>query len=516
MIFKSAIKSYLSRPLRDLGEVKTWSDAKLDRKLAELVPRPVFITEPRRHQKVCFYLHAKLPFLLDFQDMGLGKSKLVLDLFRWYKSSGKLHRLLICVPNVCNLESWRDEIAKHAPDLTASYVEGTSETRKRNFTAKTDLCITTYAGLNHIICAKTTVKKRGDTFDTKNVLRPVKSTIISVSETFDGVVWDESTALKNKDSLTFKVADKISRNWRFRVGLTGTPLGRNPTDLWSQFFAVDRGDTLGTTFGLYEQAFFNLSYNPFGGKDRKFKSRLASTLSSMISHGAIRYTAQECLDLPKRIPVHFPVALLEEGWAYYEAVINQIREQELGVLDIKNSFLRLRQITSGFVSVNGSPSPLQSNPKLDAFVELVSELDQSEKVVCFHEYIYSGNQLSQSLVKLKIDHSRIYGETKDKQGELRRFLSDPKCRVLVVNNRSGALGLNLQVARYVVFYESPVSPIVRQQAEARCLRQGQTRPVFIYDLACRKTVDEKILFYLAEGKDLAESILSGGKNILFG
>jgi SNF2 family DNA or RNA helicase len=96
---------------------------------------------------------------------------------------------------------------------------------------------------------------------------------------------------------------------------------------------------------------------------------------------------------------------------------------------------------------------------------------------------------------------------------LHRFQRDAACRFLLLNNQSGALGLNLQVANYVIFYERPVSPIVSQQAEARCLRTGQQRTVFFYDLVAKGTVDEKIARYLEEGKDLFNAIVAGKETL---
>jgi len=237
-----------------------------------------------------------------------------------------------------------------------------------------------------------------------------------------------------------------------------------------------------------------------------------------MAHSAIRYSADECLDLPSKVAVSRPFVMTDEQWSYYQAVLDQVREQATGnkLLDVQGVFVRLRQITGGFVSLSGEPSALAVNPKLDVLMELLDELPETEKLVVFNEFIFSGDQIMDALKERKISAARLYSGTKDKQGELRRFVDDPKCRAFVVNSQSGAHGLNLQAAHYVVFYESPVSPIIRQQAEARCLRQGQEQTVFVYDLFGMHTVDQKILRFLEDGKDLFVALVGGGIKLLKG
>jgi SNF2 family DNA or RNA helicase len=507
MIFKTAIKGYLERPLRDLNEMKSWSPEKVDRALAKLDPKPVFITKPRHHQKVCFLLLAKDPQTLQLLGMGLGKTKLVLDVFRWYKAAGKLKRLLVLVPNIVNLESWRAEIALHAPDLSAVYIEGPRSGRQEAlYCEESDLCISTYAGLNFLVCDK--IRKK---------LQISYRCIQETQKLFDGVILDEITNLMSHRSLSFRVVQRLSNKWRLRIGLTGTPLGRDPMVLWSQFFAVDRGEALGKTIGLFRQSFFSAKPGYWGGTEYEFKQRMTPKLRRMMAHSAISYSSSECLDLPPKVPILRPVVMSEEAWAYYHAVLDQARERDIeSVIDVENVFIRLRQITSGFVSIDGKPSPFKENPKLDALMELVDELPENDKLVVFNEFVFSGNLISAGLKERGIKHARLYSGTKDKRAELRRFLDDPQCRVFVVNSRSGAMGLNLQVSHYVAVYESPVSPIVRQQAEARCLRQGQRETVFIYDLLCKNTVDGKILGFLAEGRDLFKALVEGGLKVLGG
>ena len=510
MISPYAVENYLSRELRDLNVRKRWSAAKVERKLSELSPRPTFVTEPHHYQRIGFYLLATLPHVLLLWDMGLGKTKTVLDVVRWHKAAKHLKRVLVLVPNVVNLDSWRAEIEKHAPDLTASYVFGDKQARMEAVEEETDLCVCTYAGLNHLCCGKVKGKSKK-----KMVIDPQR--MAHVRGQFQGVVWDECTALLNHRSLQFQIARELGKDYTMRVGMTGTPMGRDPHVLWSQFYAVDRGETLGSTLGIFRQAFFTSRENYWGGWDHVFKRSMTPQLQRLMANRSIRYRADECMDLPEKIMVERPVRMTDEQWDYYRAVLDRVREEhKSGLLDVENAFVRLRQITSGFVSVGGEPSALAASPKLDTLLAVIDELDESEKMVVWNEFIYSGDRIAEALEERGVTFSRLYSGTKDKAGELQRFLDTGEhgSRVLVANSRSGSFGTNLQVARYEVFYESPVSPIVREQAERRCLRQGQKRSVFIYDIIARHTIDQKIQRFLAEGKDLSAALMGGGYRLL--
>lgn len=499
MIFKTAVSDYLKRPLRDLSRYKQWSEEKLSARLAQLDPQPKFITSPRKHQKVGFLLGVKYPHLFCMFDMGLGKSKLALDLIRYLRKIERLHRVLILVPNVVNLESWRMEITIHAPDLSATYIEGTKQDRREAWEEPSDLCLCTYAGLQALICTNSGKKRRVD---------PIL--LAKAKQLFDGAVFDESTALMNHRSLNFRVVGQLTKDFAWRVGLTGTPLGRDPHVLWAQFYCVDRGAALGETLGPFREAFFKCKEGYFGGFEYTFKRKMEPDLRRMMSHTGIRYASDECLDLPKKVPVEKPFVLTDEAWSYYSAVLEQAQANSKKLIDVSGIFVRLRQITSGFVSVEGKPSALAENPKLDVLMELLDELPLTEKVVIFNEFIYSGDIIEAALRARKMGTARLYSGTRSKSKELLRFLMEDDCRAFIVNSQSGAQGLNLQQASYVVFYESPVSPIVRQQAEKRCHRPGQEKPVFIYDLYARRTVEQKILRFLAEGRDLFAALVEGG------
>jgi superfamily II DNA or RNA helicase len=510
MILKSAIRDFLNRSLRNLNEMCSLSADEIDEGIASLDPQPKFVTNPLLHQRVCFYLLARCPQVLLWLEMGLGKTKIVLDSFRWYKSAGRLHRLLVCVPNVVNIEEWRDQIAQHAPDLSAVYVEGGRDDRIEALHDESDICVVTYAGLNWLVCESV-----GRQRSPGRELRIQPGRIKDVRRLFDAVVWDESTSVMNHQSLSFRVARSISQQWFWRVAMSGTPFGRDPAVLWPQLFLVDHGESLGETLGLMRAALFVEKPNYWsGGRDYVFDRRMMPDLRRMVAHSSIHYGSDECIDLPPLVLTKLRVRMTDEQWSYYTAMLDGVRQQHsTGVTDVENVFVRLRQVTSGFVSIDGRPSRLSANPKLDALCSLVAQIPNRCKFVVFHEFIHSGAEIEDALISNGVSCVRLYGETRDHAAVRRQFVSGT-VRGLIANSKSGAMGLNLQCANYIIMYESPSSPIIRSQAIGRCHRQGQRATTFVYDLVGNNTVDERILEFIAQGKDLFEALTGEGWSVL--
>lgn len=321
---------------------------------------------------------------------------------------------------------------------------------------------------------------------------------------------------KDQKSLTFGLCRYLSERADWAIGLTGTPFGKDLQDLWPQFYLVDFGRTLGYTLSFYRAVFFNTKRNHWGGYEYSFKKPMTGTLKQMIKNSSIRYELHEFADMPPLIPITEYVAAPPEGAGYCKASFRQLANSK-GLTGkekyevVESNYLKLRQLSSGFMTLKAEDSErvqikFDQVPKLEKLCELIEGLG-GQKVVVFHHFIYSNKLISDRLKKMGIKHARIWGGQSDKLGELSRFEKDPDCQVLVINSKSGSSSLNLQFASYMIFYESPDSPIDRQQAVARIYRPGQANKVVIYDLVSRGTLDEGIIKSCQDGKRLLDELL---------
>jgi len=296
--------------------------------------------------------------------------------------------------------------------------------------------------------------------------------------------------------------------------------------LWRQFYIVDGGETLGETLGLFRGAFFSESENPWSkyAKDYTFKKRMMPELMRIVQHRSLSYAAEECIDVPDFQSIIEEVSLPEEASAYYQKVVDQIIAAEGNLELMKNAFLRMRQLSSGFLGFRNDESgerveiAFAENPKLDRLLELIEAMPDDRGALIWYEFTVSGRRITQALRELGHDPLWLWSGTKDTQNALRKFQSDLKQRIAVINNKVGAYSLDgLQdKANFAYVFESPLSIIDRDQAEKRLVRQGQKRKVLIYDLVVKGTLDARILSYHREGGDLLKALRANPRALLEG
>jgi len=278
-------------------------------------------------------------------------------------------------------------------------------------------------------------------------------------------------------------------------------------------FLIDGGESLGPNIGMFRAAFFRAVANRWSGwPDYKFIESNKSTLNRLVAHRSLRYEADQA-DLPEVVKITKRVSLTQSTRDYYDEARKAIKKANGNDKVIKEAFLRMRQISSGFLGYKDDELGIKSqiefkpNPKLEMLISLVQSLYLEHKVLVLHDFIKSGDMICRELKRLGIKYAKAFGHTKDVNEQKIMFKDDPDCNVFVVST-SGAFGLNLQVAQYGIFYESPVSPILRKQMERRWHRQGSGHAhVYCYDLLARGTVDQHIRDFHAAGNDLLKAII---------
>lgn len=523
MLSKTAVEVFLNRKDDNWDWIKPIPYEDLLTTLKEVYPEYKHKTyKPFKHQIASLLLGIAGIDFLYFLDMGGGKSRISLDLIQYYLNRKKITRCLILTPNVISIQGWLDQIETHS-FLKAEGLFGSSVERWEILN-NTDapICIVNYDGFQAMTTSLQKVVKG------KKKVNKLVTDIKAMSEfasKFDMVIFDEIHNCKNSESLTFKICNVLSEKCKYKYGLTGTPFGRSPMDLWAQFYLVDRGLTLGNTLSLFREAFFDAKVEYWGrggGYQRQsinyvFKKNLLDTLHKKIRNKSICYSEAELNDLPPLIRTQIKTFMNKELSTYYKDVIQGvINSTKSDHVEIKNAYIRLRQITSGFLDFktdDGEPVSIvfDKNPKLDALVDLISNIPLTAKIIIFNEFIKSGDIICAKLTELGIKHQRLYSGSKNKADLIASF-KEKDCRVFVINSQSGNSALNLQEASYVIYYESPVSPIIRHQSEKRAHRTGQTKTVYLYDIVMMNSVDLKIQQYLKEGKDLSESLLGANKS----
>lgn len=514
MILKSAINNYLKRPVDDHRWMKQLGHREIDALIDDLRPRPKLTPGLRLHQKIAFYLGVTYPQFSFWLDMGSGKTLVTLELIRYWFQFGEFDKALVFVLSDKAFPTWENQIREFKIGIPSVALEGSSEEKwykLHNF--KKGIILATYPGALAMCSVKGT-KKKG-----KRMVSGLVLHADLINDLCDGVgvlALDESTKVGHSTSMLHKMVNHIAKQVEYRYALAGRPFGRDPTLMYNQQLIIDRGETFGLK-GMFQAAFFSKERNHFGGAfshNFKYKKSLSDELSRMMQHRSITYAADECVDLPKVSRLVASVKVGKTVQSYYNEALKALAKSKGDKVEVKNIFIRMRQMTSGFIGYKDDETgekatfTFDTNPKLEKLLDLIEELPYERKAVIFYEFTWSAKQINEQLKKLGHKHIWLWSGTKNSRAELERFEKNPDYRLAVIQNKVGAYSIDglQKAANYGFIYESPISVIDREQLEHRLIRQGQKHKVFLYDLVVPKSVDERILEFHAEGQDIMAAV----------
>ena len=149
--------------------------------------------------------------------------------------------------------------------------------------------------------------------------------------------------------------------------------------------------------------------------------------------------------------------------------------------------------------------------KLETFVQLVQNLvAANHKALVFSQFVRHLDIVRPILDELGVSYQYLDGSTqrKDRADAVEAFQKGDS-NLFLISLKAGGLGLNLTRADFVILLDPWWNPAVEDQASDRAHRIGQTKPVTIYRLIAKQTIEEKIIALHNEKRDLAEKILSG-------
>ena len=501
-ISKPALEAYLKRPLDSLVWIKSLSLDQLMDEIGQFKTVPHFKTEPWQHQAATFLLGMMYPQLLMLLSMGLGKSKILTDLINQRIREKKITRALITVPRLINLGSWQDDMAKHSglePNICIGDIEHKWELLSN---PKGDVTLIDYAGLHLAVCRKLGKKLVRD--DGK---------IAQLQKLYQFVALDESHLCRNKETLRFGILRQLTKTAAYSYATTGTLFGRDVEAIWAQFYLVDRGQTFGETLGLFRAGYMREEQDYWAGSKWVFDKKKARSLYRALQHRSIRYDETECADLPECQHITIKCPMTSEQQDHYNRALDGIIQAGGNPSATEAQWLTMRRIVAGYLiwedEYGNHEVRFNENPKLDA-IENLLESSGERRVIISHEYTATGKMISDRLTKLGYKHEWLYGGSKDSVNSIRRFKTDPTIKVFLMNSVSGGTGVDgLQdTATYLIFAESPCSPITRKQTEKRIHRPGQLHKTFIYDLV-GGSVDYTILAGIKEGRDMHDAVVGG-------
>lgn len=423
-------------------------------------------------------------------DMGLGKTIQALvflqSLYCSPVAADKPTQASLLVVPRSLLINWQREAARFAPNL--KLMEYFASDRDKDFSRfnQVDVVITTYGVLLRDIS-----QLHGYTFDT--------------------AILDESQAIKNPLSQTARAARLLQAN--HKLVLTGTPIENSTVELWSQFAFLNPG-LLGS-FEYFKSEFAS----PI---ERKNDEKALELLRRMVYPFILRRTKDQVApELPPRSERILYCDMEPAQQKLYNRTRDFYRGFMLGMLDqggqgttsgynpmkILEGLLRLRQISN-------HPMLFDHKFRGDSgkFALLFETLEtlraEGHKALVFSQFVQMLSLVRKELDARQVPYAYLDGKTQDRQAQVDLFQTDEKIPLFLISLRAGGLGLNLTAADYVIHIDPWWNPAVEMQASDRTHRIGQDKPVFVFKLITRDTVEEKILVLQERKKTLVDQVIT--------
>jgi len=464
-----------------------------------------FKTKPYAHQITALEKSWNKETYAYFMEMGTGKTKVLIDNAAMLYDKGKIDGLLIVAPKGV-VGTWYDqELPTHLPD----HIENVTVLWQANITKgqqeKLDTLFETETALHILIMnveALSTTK--GTDFAAK---------FINSHNTL--MVIDESTTIKNPSAKRTKNILNLSTNTKYRRIMTGSPVTKNPLDLYSQCEFLSSWLLDFTSYYAFRNRYAEMKTLYLRGRSiqvvDKFKN--LHELSEQLKGFSYRVLKEDCLDLPEKNWTKRQITLTPDQRKIY----NQMKETALATLNGKQAttmtvltqLMRLHQITCGHFTADDGTIQRIDNNRVNELMDILSEMEG--KAIIWAHYQWDIKDIIKEIVKVHGPGSVVdyYGLTPqdERQGNIKKFQSDPRCRFLVGTPATGGYGLTLTAANTVIYYSNGYDLEKRLQSEDRAHRIGQKKNVTYVDIIAEDTVDEKIVKSLRKKVNIATEIM---------
>lgn len=420
----------------------------------------------------------------NLSELGTGKSLASLWAYDYLRSIGAAEKLLVIAPLSTLERTWADELFNHFPHLTFSVVHGTREKRKKLLALDVDVYIINHDGVAII---EEDLRTRPD---------------------IGLVVVDEiAQCARNAGTDKWKVLNTIINKHtpkRACWGMTGTPTPNAPTDAWAQckLLVPEKVPPYFNRFKMQVmRQITQFVWMP--------KPDALETVKD-IMQPSVRFTRDECMDLPPLMYETRQVSLTKEQNKAYNEMLTRLRTQaDSGAITAVNEAVKLGkliQIACGVVYADdGTEVTIPSSPRIQETKDIISAAEG--KVIVFVPYVSSVKMVSRELAKhftvetiyggvSKNERDRIFGD----------FQKGKDLKVIVAQPAAMSHGLTLTAASTIVWYSCVTSNETFEQANGRINRPGQKMNNFIIMLEGTK-VEKRIYARLKNKQKMQGALL---------
>lgn len=420
-----------------------------------------------------------------FNEQGTGKTASAIWAADYLMNIGKVGRVLIICPLSIMQSAWQADLFKFAVHRRVGIAYGEKRKRQAVVNSDADFVIINYDGIEII----------ADDIARNN---------------FDLIIIDEANAYKTVTTKRWKTLNRIMtpRTWLWMM--TGTPAAQTPTDAYglAKLCVPEKVDRF---FGSFrDRVMVNVS------KFRWIPRPNADQIVFEALQPAIRFTKEECLDLPEITHVFRDAPLTAQQEKYYKILKQQMLMvadgEEISTVNAATNLNKLLQISGGAVySDTGSVIEFDVSNRLRVIQEVIEEA--SHKVLVFVPFTHTIELLKEHLREAGIACEVINGAVPvHRRTEIfKDFQETENIKVLLIQPQAAAHGVTLTAANVIIWY-SPVTSIETYlQANARIHRKGQKNPMTVVHIK-GSPVETRLYNMLQNKLDVHSKIIDLYKN----
>lgn len=428
--------------------------------------------KPMDHQKTTaefMTLHKKS---FCFNEQGTGKTASAIWAADFLMKQGKVRRALIICPLSIMDSAWRADLFEVAMHRTVDVAHGDAKKRKQIINGSSEFVVINFDGVEIV---EEDIRNGG----------------------FDLIIVDEATHYKNSQSKRWKCLNRLVTDDTWLWMMTGTPAAQSPLDAFGLAKLVNP-TAVPRYFGSFrDQVMMKITqfkWMPKPGATEAVYNALQP---------AIRFTKEECLDLPDMTYVKRQVELTRQQKKYYNELKNklvmEVAGEEVTAANAAIVMNKLLQISAGAVYTDdGSTLEFDIKNRYNVLREVIDE--SSQKVLVFVPFRHTIDVLVGKLRKDGFTTEVIRGDVPaTKRTEIfKRFQETPDPKILVIQPQSAAHGVTLTAANTVVWWGPTSSLETYAQANARVHRSGQKHPCTVVQL--QGSAVEKHIYALLDNR----------------
>lgn len=427
------------------------------------VPSPILknyqwtgLHKPFDHQKTTssFLTLHKRAFCLNEQ--GTGKTGSVIWAADYLMRQSRIKRVLVICPLSIMDSAWRADLFKFAMHRSVDIAHGSAEKRRAVIESQAEFVIINFDGVEVV----------ADAIEKAN---------------FDLIVVDEANAYKNAQTNRWKILNGLIKADTWLWMMTGTPAAQSPVDAYGLAKLVN-------PIGVPK--FFGSFKDMVMYKITQFRWVPKPTALETVFNAlqpAIRFTKDECLDLPEMTYVTREVTLTKQQQKFYTLMKNRMvmeaAGEEITAVNAAVNLSKLLQISCGAV-YSDTKEVVEFDIK-NRYAVLKEVIDETNnKVLVFVPFKHAIDLITAKLLEDGITAEIIRGDVpvNRRTDIFKRFQETPEPRVLVIQPQSAAHGVTLTAADTVVWWGPTSSLETYAQANARVHRAGQRHPSVVIRL----------------------------------